>query len=62
MSKKLTKQNIGVGVAGIGFIGPVHIEGLRRIGISVLGISEFSPETARSKAAELGVPNAYDIL
>ena len=38
--KKLTKQSIGVGVAGTGFIGPAHIEGLRRNGIQVLGLAE----------------------
>ena len=40
MTKQLTKQNIGVGVAGTGFIGPAHIEGLRRNGIQVLGLAE----------------------
>ena len=38
MTEQLTKQSIGVGVAGTGFIGPVHIEALRRNGITVLGL------------------------
>jgi predicted dehydrogenase len=58
--KQLTKQTIGVGVAGTGFIGPAHIEGLRRNGIQVLGLAEENPEKARQKAAELGIPRAYD--
>lgn len=60
MAKQLTKHNIGVGVAGTGFIGPAHVEGLRRNGIQVLGLAEVNPETARAKAADLGIPRAYD--
>jgi predicted dehydrogenase len=60
VTKQLSKQTIGVGVAGTGFIGPAHVEGLRRNGIQVLGLVESTPETAREKAAELGIPRAYD--
>jgi predicted dehydrogenase len=59
MKKQLNKQTIGVGVAGTGFIGPAHIEGLVRNGIKVLGLAESSPELAVSKAQELGIPRAY---
>ena len=44
MSKELNKQTISVGVAGTGFIGPAHIEGLRRNGIQVVGLAEEAPE------------------
>jgi predicted dehydrogenase len=60
--KQLTKQTIGVGVAGTGFIGPAHIEGLRRIGIQVMGLAEETQEKAKQKAAELGIPHAYNSL
>ena len=60
MTKQLTKETIGVGVAGTGFIGPAHVEGLRRNGIQVLGLAENTPENARAKAAEMGIPRAYD--
>ena len=60
--KQLTKQTIGVGVAGTGFIGPVHIEALRRNGIPVIGLAEETPEKARQKAAELGIARAYASL
>ena len=62
MTKQLTKQTIGVGVAGTGFIGPAHIEGLRRNGIRVLGLVGSTGEKAGQKAAELGIPRAYDSL
>ena len=62
MSKQLSKQSIGVGVAGTGFIGPAHVEGLRRNGIQVLGLAEQSREKAEQKAAEMGIPRIFDSL
>jgi predicted dehydrogenase len=62
MSKQLSKQTIGVGVAGTGFIGPAHVEGLRRNGIQVLGLAEQTREKAAQKAAEMGIPRIYDSL
>jgi predicted dehydrogenase len=58
----LTKQTIGVGVAGTGFIGPAHVEALRRNGIQVIGLAEAGEELARQKAAELGIPRCYGSL
>ena len=60
--KQLTKQSICVGVAGTGFIGPAHVEGLRRNGIQVLGVAEQNKELAQQKAAELGIPRNYGSL
>ena len=31
-------KNIGVAVAGAGFIGPVHVEALKRVGVTITGI------------------------
>ena len=62
MTKELTKQTIGVGVAGTGFIGAAHVEGLRRMGIQVLGLAENTKERAGQKAAELGIPRIYGSL
>ena len=59
MTKLLNKQTIGVGVAGTGFIGPAHVEGLRRNGITVLGLAEANPDLAEKKAAEMGIPRHY---
>ncbi len=53
-------KDLKVGVVGAGFIGPAHIEALRRLGIKVVGLSEDSPERARAKAAELRLGKAYD--
>jgi len=62
MAKLLTRQTIGVGVAGTGFIGAAHVEGLRRTGIQVLGLVENTKERAEQKATELGIPRFYDSL
>jgi predicted dehydrogenase len=62
MITTLTKQTIGVGVAGTGFIGPAHVEGLRRNGIQVLGLAEYNKELAQQKAAELGISRCYGSL
>lgn len=51
---------IKIGVAGLGFIGPAHIEALNRIpGLEVVAVSHSSESTAREKADQLGVESAY---
>jgi len=52
-------KKLKIGVVGLGFIGPAHIEGIRRQGVEVQGIAEFTPELAREKAKELNIPVAY---
>ena len=51
---------IRVGVIGAGFIGPAHIESLRRLGfVEVVALAGSSQESAELKAAALYVPRAY---
>ena len=45
------------GVVGTGFIGVVHVEALRRLGIEVAGVVGSSPERAREKP---GLPEPYE--
>jgi predicted dehydrogenase len=53
-------ETIKAGVIGTGFIGPAHIEALRRLGcVEVVGLAEYSEEVAEAKAAELHIPQAY---
>ncbi|MDT8299936.1 MAG: Gfo/Idh/MocA family oxidoreductase [Sedimentisphaerales bacterium] len=53
-------SKIKVGVIGTGFIGPAHIEGLRRLGnIEVTALAESSTELAESKAQSLGIEEHY---
>ena len=52
-------MNPRVAVVGTGFIGPVHIEAVRRLGYEVVGIVGSSPARAADRAAALGVSRAY---
>ena len=52
-------SDIGAAVIGSGFIGTVHIEALRRLGVQVHGLLEVSPEHGAKRAADLGLPRAY---
>ncbi len=53
-------KKIKVGIIGTGFIGPTHIEAIRRLGfVEVVGLAETRQEAADQKAAELGIPKAY---
>jgi predicted dehydrogenase len=53
------RSEIATAVIGSGFIGTVHIEALRRIGVRVTGLLEASPELGARRAAELGLAKAY---
>ncbi len=51
---------INVGIIGTGFIGPAHIEALRRLGnIQVVAICDTRQHKAEARAAQLNVPHAY---
>jgi predicted dehydrogenase len=47
---------------GGGFIGPVHAEALRRIGVEVVGLLDLTPELARASASRIGVTKVYNDL
>jgi predicted dehydrogenase len=46
-------------VVGTGFIGPVHVEALRRLGVRVKGVLGSAPDKSRSAADALGLETAY---
>ena len=52
-------SKIQAAVIGSGFIGPVHVEALRRAGIPVVGILDADPQRSREAAARLQLPKAY---
>jgi predicted dehydrogenase len=53
---------IGAAVIGTGFIGTVHVQALRRLGVQVRGVLGSSPERGAARAAEIGVAHAYATL
>jgi predicted dehydrogenase len=51
---------IAVGVIGTGFIGPAHVEALRRLpNAEVVALADIDETTARVKAESLGVAQSY---
>ena len=53
-------DKIKVGVIGTGFIGPAHIEALRRLGfVDVVALAHSSEESAKEKAKELFIEKSY---
>ncbi|HUT19375.1 MAG TPA: Gfo/Idh/MocA family oxidoreductase, partial [Anaerolineae bacterium] len=52
-------KQIGVAVAGTGFIGPVHVEALKRVGVTVTGILGSSAAKSQAAAEVLGLPVGY---
>ncbi len=55
-------DRINAAVVGAGFIGPVHVEALRRAGITPIGIMGISEEESRSAQQSLGLEKAYTSL
>jgi predicted dehydrogenase len=54
--------DIGAAVIGTGFIGTVHVEQLRRIGVDVRGVLGSTPERGAVRAEALSVRHAYAAL
>jgi predicted dehydrogenase len=52
-------KRCAVAVVGAGFIGPVHVEGLRRTGMHVVGILGSSHAKSTAAAEHLGLERAY---
>jgi predicted dehydrogenase len=56
------RSDIGAAVIGSGFIGTIHIEALRRIGVNVVGLLDATPELTAARAGQLGLATAYKSL
>jgi predicted dehydrogenase len=54
MTREIT--DLRAGVVGTGFIGVVHVDALRRLGIEIVGVAGSSRERAEAK----GIAPAYD--
>jgi len=48
-------KTLRAAVVGTGFIGPVHVEGLRRAGVEVAAIVGSTPDKSRQAAERLGI-------
>lgn len=54
----MTMHELKAGVIGTGFIGPVHVEALRRLGVQVTALCDL-PGRAAEAARRLGIAEAY---
>ena len=60
MSREIT--DLRAGVVGTGFIGVVHVEALRRLGVEVAGVVGSTPERAAAKRARARSYESYEAL
>ncbi len=58
MTNSQSLSKFRAGVIGTGFIGPVHIEALRRLGVPVTALCDV-PERVQAAAERLAIPQAY---
>ena len=53
-------KRIGMGIVGAGFIGPHHVDAVRRLGyVDVVAVAGSNDASAQKKADALGIPKAY---
>ncbi len=53
-------KRIQAGIVGAGFVGPLHLDAVRRLGYAdVIGVAQRDETSARQKAAELGLERSY---
>ena len=55
-------QEIGVALIGTGFMGAVHTEALKRVGVRLVGILGSTPEKSQRAATHLGYEKHYATL
>lgn len=55
-----TVKRIGMGLVGAGFVGPHHVDAVRRLGyVDIVAVAGSSAESAKSKAVSLGIERSY---
>ena len=53
-------NRVGMGLVGAGFVGPHHVDAVRRLGfVDVVAIAGSSETSAKAKAEALGARKAY---
>src|SRR5258708_2688649 len=55
-------SELGAAVIGTGFIGAVHVDALRRLGIQVHGVVGSSHARGEERARAAGLPPAYESM
>src|SRR3984893_11269236 len=55
-------SDLGAAVVGTGFIGAVHVDALRRLGVQVHGVVGSSSTRAAERSRAAGLPPAYESM
>src|SRR5215831_14035325 len=56
----IVMRKVKTALIGAGFVGPHHIEAVRRLGfVDVIAVAGSSKESSEAKAARLNIPKAY---
>src|SRR5437773_9307507 len=57
---KQTQKRVGMGIVGAGFVGPHHVDAVRRLGfVDVVAVAGSTEESGRRKAEQLGARRGY---
>src|SRR6478735_4305753 len=60
MHRRQLVKRLGMGIVGAGFVGPPHVDAVRRLGyVDVVAIAGSSAASARKKADALGIERSY---
>ena len=60
--KRAAFSDVGAAVVGTGFIGVVHVDALRRLGVQVHGVVGSSQQRGDERAIAAGLPPAYESI
>src|SRR5499426_2434651 len=53
-------KRVGMGIVGAGFVGPHHVDAVRRLGfVDIVAVAGSSEESGRRKAEQLGARRGY---
>src|SRR5215475_15259991 len=55
-----TRKRVGMGIVGAGFVGPHHVDAVRRLGfVDIVAVAGSNEESGRRKAEQLGARKGY---
>jgi predicted dehydrogenase len=58
--EKQTQKRVGMGIVGAGFVGPHHIDAVRRLGfVDIVAVAGSNEESGKRKAEQLGARKGY---
>jgi len=58
--EKQAQKRLGMGIVGAGFVGPHHVDAVRRLGfVDIIAVAGSNEESGRRKAEQLGAKRGY---